>query len=669
MANVIQAPSNFALAPDIQAQQLALSRQQQLADMLRQQGSTPIEQQTVTGAGPSRVVKISPWQAIAKVLQSGVGGYMQKGLDAKNLDLANQYNDRIGDMIGGGDSKPNYAQDPNGTNGPMPGQLGSGMMADAPPEQQAPPQSNSPMVNPMVAALRSGASGMPDSGSLGSGMAPDQGAPNMPPPTGGLPVVPQAGPVPQQNSTSSLNPIGMNNALAVQLLRNNPEKYFELQAAAYAPTDLQKNDRYLSITPEQSKVAEWAKRLKDGTQSMVPGQTNIVPGGKKIVAANFDNGVAGGYDANDMPIANEVPGSTAIAVKRAGDISAATEAPRLLPLGYKTPDGAPIGGTIGGYVNALRGTPAQSDNFTSGPQGLDLSKLPPLQVAALAKKDPEAFANGAADFQRTASLPVTQAPAVATPQLQSDSQAAQLAADVKLKNDPALTYANDASKALATKAESVGSQLNESQALLQRIEQSRDALTKFKAGGGAETRMQLAKFAQAIPGMPQSVVDGVAGGSLSAAQEFQKYAAQEALQTMQQSLANDSGKGSQGNRVSMQLFIKNNPNIDTDPNAIEKIFNFQTKLHNETLNKSDMLTKFIADPKTVKDPAVFDNMYAHSQINSGNVKPVMTQGAALGTTSSKPTFTNANAKTVTRTGMSNGRKVIQYSDGTIDYGN
>ena len=209
------------------------------------------------------------------------------------------------------------------------------------------------------------------------------------------------------------------------------------------------------------------------------------------------------------------------------------------------------------------------------------------------------------------------------------NKAAQLAG-VKQQTEPGIAYSTDAAKALATKAEHVGAQLTESQALLQRIAESRDALRQFTAGGGAEQRVQLAKIAQAIPGMPQSIVDGLAGGSLSAAQQFQKYAAQEALQTMQQALASDTGKGSQGNRISMQLFIKNNPNIDTDPNAIEKIFNFQTKLHNELLNKSDMLTKFISDPNSVKDPAVFDNQYAHSQINSGNVVPQMVTGQAKG---------------------------------------
>lgn len=208
-------------------------------------------------------------------------------------------------------------------------------------------------------------------------------------------------------------------------------------------------------------------------------------------------------------------------------------------------------------------------------------------------------------------------------------------AALKQDADPRLAYANKASEALQKKAEYVGSQLSESQGLLQRIEQSREALTKFKAGGGMGTGVELAQYAQALH-MPDGLVNRLAGGNLAAAQEFQKFAAQEALGTMQQALANDSGAGSKGNKMAMELFIKNNPNITTDPNAIEKIFNFQTKLHNELLNKSDMLAKFVSDPTTTKDPLVFDNLYARSQIKSGNVTPQFVQGQAKGTTPVTP---------------------------------
>jgi hypothetical protein len=378
---------------------------------------------------------------------------------------------------------------------------------------------------------------------------------------------------------------------------------------------------------------------------------------------------------NINPTTNQVttlPGAAASQAQLAGATSAATEGAKLLPLGYVGQNGRPVGGTVGQYLGDQSGQQAapqgQPGGFVPSPVALSGDPVPPQALAILTQvansRDPSQLQNLVANM--TAGInqmpdPQKRATALANvqdevqkiqqywqqsqqpsqqsgspPVLQSASEAAQAAADVQAKNAPELAYATDAAKALQAKGEHVGAQLSESQGLLQRIQESRDALTKFQAGGGMDTRVEMAKLAQSIPGMPKSVVDGIAGGSLSAAQEFQKYAAQEALQTMQQALASDTGKGAQGNRISMQLFIKNNPNIDTDPNAIEKIFNFQTKLHNELLNKSDQLTKFISDPNTVKDPSVFDNQYAHSQINSGNVQPKMTQGQAKGTAPAPP---------------------------------
>lgn len=91
-----QAPQMMsALAPDLQAQQMELSRQQQLADMLRQQGSTPIQQQVAGG----HVVKISPWEGIAKMLTAGVGGYMQSQNDKKQVELGSEMVKRRADAL------------------------------------------------------------------------------------------------------------------------------------------------------------------------------------------------------------------------------------------------------------------------------------------------------------------------------------------------------------------------------------------------------------------------------------------------------------------------------------------------------------------------------------------------------------------------------------------
>lgn len=216
------------------------------------------------------------------------------------------------------------------------------------------------------------------------------------------------------------------------------------------------------------------------------------------------------------------------------------------------------------------------------------------------------------------------------PASQLEADKAQALAGVSQSTKPQLDYSTNAATAFQKMGDNINGRLSESQALLQRISESRDALSRFKAGGGNETRLGMAQTAQGL-GMPTSIVDKIAGGDLSAVQEFQKFAAQEALQTMQQSLSTDSGPAAKGNRLSMDLFIKNNPNITTDPRAIEKIFNFQTKLHNDALTQSDAYIKYANDPSKQKDPSLFGNAWAHDNIQSGRVNPVMQTGQAMGT--------------------------------------
>lgn len=80
---------------DLQAQQAALQRQQMVADMLRKQAAEPIQQQMVSG----RVVPISGFEAIAKVLQGGLGAYAQKKGDEQQQELGTAKAKRSADML------------------------------------------------------------------------------------------------------------------------------------------------------------------------------------------------------------------------------------------------------------------------------------------------------------------------------------------------------------------------------------------------------------------------------------------------------------------------------------------------------------------------------------------------------------------------------------------
>ena len=95
------APTDTSALP--YASQLAsVARQQKLADMLTQMGAQDIPVSTAGGI----TAPISPWAALAKGLQSGVGSYMSAKADQNALDIANKGNENFSKSLA------NYYVDP-----------------------------------------------------------------------------------------------------------------------------------------------------------------------------------------------------------------------------------------------------------------------------------------------------------------------------------------------------------------------------------------------------------------------------------------------------------------------------------------------------------------------------------------------------------------------------
>ena len=572
------------IAPDIAAQRLALQRQQQTADILRQQSLEPMPQGHMAGAyyaAPS-------WtQGLAKMLQSYVAKSSQEDIDQQNLGLAKDYGDRMGALFGGGTTSPATAS----TAALLQGSI----------QQPSAPDGTGEMVSQGgVGPSPQNASRMATMLSQGAGTASRGGGLTLP---------------------------GMDPKMALTSYSMDPSAYMSSFLKQYDPTEMQRNDRYLGIDTPQSKQLYLAKALKEGTQSLIPNQTNIGPDGTRTVAPDFAAGTYGGFGADGSPTMTAIPGAASILSNKAGAIKSA-ELAATDKFALPTPvdiRGGPVAMTPtqqrsmanGGTDPAYPAEPNITSSLKGSPDAIR------EQIANF--KDPQDRANAQAAYaKQTAQAAQPSQPGIP---LRSDVEKAREAAGVKQETQPQLERDTKIAADMAEYEKNLNGHVSESQALLQRIGQSRDALTRFKAGGGSEFAGNIAGIAQALH-MPNSVVDNIAGGDLSAMQEFQKYAAQEALQTMQQALANDSGKSAQGNRISMQLFIKNNPNIDTDPRAIEKIFNFQTQLHNNLLDQSNEYQKYKTDHPN--DTSAFPNMWANDQIRKGVVNPEIKTGYAKG---------------------------------------
>ncbi|MCA8087499.1 hypothetical protein [Burkholderia cenocepacia] len=168
------------------------------------------------------------------------------------------------------------------------------------------------------------------------------------------------------------------------------------------------------------------------------------------------------------------------------------------------------------------------------------------------------------------------------------------------------------------------------------ISEAQDLLNGVRTGGGQAARTALASRLQAVPGMPQSVVDAVAGGNLGDTQVLQKVLVQNAIQQMQ---ANFNGTGGQAN---VDLFLKNNPNILNDPRAIPKLMDFANGVNTVNNKEQQAYRQFVNGGGNPADFPAKWNTTTTMRAFTGQIQPV-------------------------KTGTYNGRKVVQYSDGSVDY--
>lgn len=168
------------------------------------------------------------------------------------------------------------------------------------------------------------------------------------------------------------------------------------------------------------------------------------------------------------------------------------------------------------------------------------------------------------------------------------------------------------------------------------LSEAQNLLNDVRTGGGGVARADLARRAQAIPGMPQSVVDAIAGGNLGDTQVLQKVLLQNAIQQMQ---ANFTGTGAVAN---VEQFLKNNPNLENDPRAIPKLMSFIGGMNTNLGREQQAYRDYVNKGQNPADfPAAWNNSPTMRAF-TGKITPV-------------------------KTGTYNGRKVVQYSDGSVDY--
>ena len=173
-----------------------------------------------------------------------------------------------------------------------------------------------------------------------------------------------------------------------------------------------------------------------------------------------------------------------------------------------------------------------------------------------------------------------------------------------------------------------------------RLNEAEDLMKNFKPGAGARTYVDIAQKLQAI-GAPQDLVDKVAKGDLSAAQSMNKFIAQSVTAGIGQMQGNPTAN-------MMNDYLKNNPDIASDPRALQRFINFAHKQNEMAYEEQNYLTSKIKNRELNPETHV-----AETQQHILN-KFVKSQDSK-----------EQSNKQIVRTGKTkSGQKVVEYSDGT-----
>ncbi len=278
-------------------------------------------------------------------------------------------------------------------------------------------------------------------------------------------------------------------------------------------------------------------------------------------------------------------------------------------------------------VDMMTGNRTVAPDFSKGTQGgfdaqgnAQMGGIPGNQVIPqMAGATAAAQEAGKLPYQPPTTVNTPQGPLLMTPQQQIAAATSQ--GGMPLQSPQAQKFADAQAGSAATAAAALNERVRSGADLMQRIGESRDAMEKFKPGAGKETRLQVAQMAQAM-GVPDSTVSKIAGGDIGAMQEFQKLAVSQAMEALKQTMATDNGMGGRMTQAEFQQFLKVNPNLSTDPRAINKLFDFSEKVHARNLKEQQSFDQYVTkggDP--ARWPAEWARMGAQPSTTAPSAAP------------------------------------------------
>lgn len=139
---------------------------------------------------------------------------------------------------------------------------------------------------------------------------------------------------------------------------------------------------------------------------------------------------------------------------------------------------------------------------------------------------------------------------------------------------------------------------------LMQLDEAAQAIKQIKTGGGGNVRTEIGSALQALqaagfPGITQEDIDKVSNGNLGASQVFKKIALQLSTTMMTQTLRG----GGRFTNLEFANFLAANPNLDTDPRAVQKLLDFAGRMSRLTLEEQSAYQKY--QTLNAKNPAQY----------------------------------------------------------------
>jgi len=389
-----------------------------------------------------------------------------------------------------------------------------------------------------------------------------------------------------------------------------PEQYGKVIEAANTPTDAAKTALGMGLTPGTQGWADYMKRVGEKAAYVAPftakGGDYVVPqnGGVPYIAPDTERGRQFQIGQDGRITATPIDGVVEDEVRKTREVDGAKNGIR-----YVTgPDGQPRAVPVAGYRGIV------ADNAGAVTQAQEDNKIIPGQTVNGRTDVPVTGAqvrNGGATFGSTPGR----------------------AEYAKGSAEQAVAYRTD-----------LNARVHQGHELTQRLDQQEQLLKQFTIGATGPARARMAAIARDM-GVGEGVVTAIGNGDPAAAQAFQKFAAQTALEGLKQSIG--------ANRMlqtEVVAFQKANPNIATDPKAFAKVAAFQRRLYERDFQQQQELSAWEQSGRNPADfPAAYERRVhdqGHAPRGAGAPRQVPAQAAPrgmrrIGTYQGRPIYQDA----------------------------